>query len=67
MYTNSREEEVKLFKRLWVSQPTLLPPVQPGGAGAPAQKAKKGDCDWKCPGCGEIYRTICMLKELPDA
>ena len=25
MYTNSREEEVKLFKRLWASQPTLCP------------------------------------------
>ena len=29
-------------------------------------KAKKSDCDWKCPACGEIYRTIRMLKQLPN-
>ena len=29
------------------------------------QKAKKSDFDWRCPACGEIYRTIRMLKELP--
>ena len=22
-------------------------------------------CEWKCPACGEIFRTIRMLKELP--
>lgn len=30
------------------------------------KKAKKSDCDWVCPACGEIYRTIGMLKDLPD-
>ena len=25
MYTNNRDEEVKLLKRLWTSQPTLCP------------------------------------------
>ena len=25
MYTNSRDEEVKLLKRLWASQPTACP------------------------------------------
>ena len=29
------------------------------------KKAKKSDFDWRCPACGEIYRTIRMLKELP--
>ena len=29
----------------------------------PAGKLPDG---WKCPDCGEIYRTIGMLKELPD-
>lgn len=42
MYTNTRDEEVRLLKGLWTAQPTL------------------------CPECGEIYRTINMLKELPD-
>lgn len=30
MYTNSREEEVRLLKRLWTSQPTICPKC--GGA-----------------------------------
>ena len=67
MYTNSREEEVELLKRLWASQPTLCPRCGREELVPLHKKAKKGDCDWKCPGCGEIYRTICMLKELPDA
>jgi len=66
MYTKSREEEVELLKRLWTSQPTLCPKC--GGAELELlhKKAKKNSCDWKCPACGEIYRTIKMLKALPD-
>ncbi len=66
MYTNSREEEVKLLKRLWTAQSTLCPKC--GGAELTHlhQKAKKSDCEWKCPACGEIYRTIHMLKALPE-
>jgi len=30
------------------------------------KKAKKSSCNWVCPACGEIYRTIGMLKGLPD-
>lgn len=30
------------------------------------KKAKKSNNDWKCPQCGEIYRTITMLQELPN-
>ena len=65
MYTNNRDEEVKLLKRLWTSQPTLCPRC--GGAELEHlhKKAKKSDCDWKYPACGEIYRTIHMLKTLP--
>ena len=66
MYTNSRDEEVKLLKRLWTSQPTACPKC--GGAELVHlhKKAKRSDCDWTCPACGEIYRTIHILKELPD-
>ena len=66
MYTDSCDEEVKLLKRLWTSQPTACPKC--GGAELVHlhKKAKKSDCDWTCPACGEIYRTIHMLKELPD-
>ena len=66
MYTASREEEVLFLKRLWRKEPTLCPKC-----GSPVlvhlhKRAKKSDCDWKCPACGEIYRTIRMLKELPE-
>lgn len=66
MYTASREEEVRFLKRLWTGEPTLCPKC--GGAQLEHlhKKAKKSDCDWKCPACGEIYRTIRMLKELPE-
>lgn len=66
MYKDSRDEEVNLLKRLWTSQPTVCPKC--GGAELVHlhKKAKKSDCDWTCPACGEIYRTIHMLKELPD-
>ena len=66
MYFKTREEEVRLLKRLWTAQPTLCPKC--GGARLENlhKKAKKSDCEWKCPACGEIYRTIRMLKELPE-
>lgn len=65
MYTNSREEEVKFLKRLWTSQPTICPKCGSAELAHLHKKAKKNDCDWKCPACGEIYRTINMLKMLP--
>lgn len=66
MYTASREEEVKLLKKLWTKEPVACPKC--GGAQLEPlhKKAKKSGCDWKCPACGEIYRTIRMLKELPE-
>ena len=30
------------------------------------KKAKKSNNDWKCPACGEIYRTINLFMDLPD-
>ena len=66
MYTDSRDQEVRLLKRLWTGQPVTCP--KRGGAQLALlhRKAKKSDCDWKCPACGEVYRTIRMLKELPE-
>ena len=66
MYTESRESEVVLLKKLWTSQPVTCPKC--GGATLESlhKKAKKSDCEWKCPACGNIYRTIRMLKELPE-
>ncbi len=66
MYTKNRDEEVKLLKRLWTSQPTICPKCDKAKLENLHKKAKKSDCEWKCPACGEIYRTIRMFKELPD-
>ena len=66
MYTDSREEEVKLLKKLWTSQPVICPKCSGAQLEPLHKKAKKSDCEWKCPSCGEIYRTIRMLKELPE-
>lgn len=66
MYTNSREEEVILLKKMWNGDPVTCPKC--GGAQLVHlhKKAKKSNNDWKCPACGEIFRTINMLINLPQ-
>ncbi len=64
MYMNSSDAEVRLLKKLWTSQPVTCPKCGSAQLEHLHKKAKKSDCDWKCPACGEIYRTIRMLKEL---
>ncbi len=66
MYTNSRDEEVRFLKRLWSAQPTICPKCKSAELEYLHKKAKKSNCDWKYPACGEIYRTINMFKELPE-
>lgn len=66
MYTDSRDEEVKLLKRLWAAEPTVCPKCGLAELKHLHQKAKKSNNDWKCPVCGEVYRTINMLYNLPD-
>ena len=66
MYMNTREEEVVFLKRLWLKEPTVCPKCGQAILVHHHKKAKKSDCDWKCPDCCEIYRTIGMLKELTD-
>lgn len=66
MYTSCREDEVNLIKRLWNSQPTICPKCGNATLEYLHKKAKRSECDWKCPLCGEVYRTVKMLKELPN-
>lgn len=66
LYTDSRGEEVRLLKKLWAQQPVTCPKCRQAELVYLHKKAKKSDCDWKCPACGEIYRTIRMLKNLPN-
>ena len=63
---NSRDEEVRFLKKLWDSQPVACPQCGAAQLVLLHKKAKKSDCEWRCPACGEIYRTIRMLKELPN-
>lgn len=66
MYHKTREEEVIFLKKLWTGQTVICPKCGKAELILLHKKAKKSDCDWKCPECGEIYRTIRMLKELPE-
>ena len=66
MYFKTRDEEVAFMKRLWLKQPTPCPKCGKAELTYLHKKAKKSNCDWKCPECGEIYRTIGMLKDLPN-
>lgn len=65
MYTQDRAHEAALRKRLWNKEKTVCPKCRKAELEYLHKKAKKSDCDWKCPVCGEIYRTIRVLKELP--
>lgn len=65
MYTNSRENEVRLLKQFMGRASNHVSQMPPSGLVHLHKKAKKSNIDWKCPACGEIYRTINMLSELP--
>lgn len=65
MHTESQETEAALLKAPRRGESVLFPKCKTGMLTHLHQKAKKSDCDWKCPSCGTIYRTIRMLKELP--
>ena len=61
----SRNEGIRFLKKLWNQEKTSCP-ICGNELELLHKKAKKSDCDWKCPACGEIYRTIGMLKDLPE-
>ena len=65
MHTESQKTEAALLKAPRRGESVLFPKCKTGTLTHLHQKAKKSDCDWKCPSCGTIYRTIRMLKELP--
>ena len=66
MYYKTRDEELSFLKRLWKEEPTLCPKCQRATLVFLHKKAKKSNNDWKCPACGEIYRTINLFMDLPD-
>ena len=66
MYYKTRDEELAFMKRLWNGVPATCPKCQQSELTLLHKKAKKSNNDWKCPSCGEIYRTINMFMDLPD-
>lgn len=66
LYTSSDEEELILMKRMWNGEPVTCPECGEAQLVHLHKKAKKSNNDWKCPSCGEIYRTIKMLNERLD-
>jgi len=66
MYFKTRNEEVAFMKKLWLKQPVTCPKCSGATLEHLHKKAKKSDCEWKYPACGEIFRTIGMLKDLPN-
>lgn len=61
-----QDTEVALLKKLWRGEKVVCPKRRKDTLTYLHKKAKKSDCDWKCPSCGEIYRTINMLKQLQN-
>ena len=55
------------MKKLWTGEKTVCPKCQKAELILLHKKAKKSNDDWKCPECGEIYRTINMMYDLPNA
>ena len=66
MYYKTRAEELAFLKRLWRAEPTTCPKCGASELVLLHKKAKKSNNDWKCPNCGEIYRTIGMMMDLPN-
>lgn len=66
MYKESRDEEIKFMKALWNEVPTVCPVCGKAELVKLHKKVKKSNNDWKCPQCGEIFRTINMLMNLPE-
>ena len=66
LYTENRETEVRLLKKLWRGEAVLCPKCKAASLVHLHKKAKKSNNDWQCPACGEIYRTIRMLMHLPN-
>lgn len=66
MYHKTRDEEVKFMKQLWQGKAEICPVCRQAELVHFHKKRKKSNNDWKCPACGEVYRLIKLLYDLPD-
>ena len=62
----NRDEEVAFLKKLWTGEKVPCPECGHEFLEHRHKKAKKSDTEWKCAECGKIFRTINMLRELPE-
>ncbi len=60
-----RNEVLVFLKKLWQEQPSTCPKCG-GTLELLHKKAKKSNCDWKCPACGEVYKTLHILDKLNE-
>ncbi len=60
-----RAEVVTFLKRLWNEQSTACPKCGEVLT-LMHKKAKKSNCDWKCPSCNAVYKTIHILDSLNE-
>ena len=66
MYFKTRDEEVAFLKKLWSGEQIPCPKCGHEFLEHLHKKAKKSTNEWQCKNCGEIFRTINMLMELPE-
>ncbi len=65
LYFATRGENLSFLKRLWQEKETPCP-VCGATLTLLHRKAKKSNTDWRCDGCGTIYRTLHILDELNE-
>lgn len=61
----TRDEAVLFLKSLWAELPQPCP-LCGGELDFMHKKAKKSNSNWICTKCGKVYKSINILKELPD-
>jgi uncharacterized Zn finger protein len=61
----SRDAAVAFLKSLWAERPQPCPRCG-GTLDFLHRKAKKSNDDWRCTGCGTVFRTIDLLKRLNE-
>lgn len=61
----NRDDAVKFLKSLWDEAPQDCP-ICGGKLDYMHKKYKKSNCDWRCIGCGKIYKTISILDKINE-
>ena len=64
MYTQSREEEVRLIKRLICGEQVICPKCGQASLEHFHKKAKRSNTDRVCPACRERYQVVDMLDDI---